>query len=32
MEGNSGDEILLDFAKSLDLVPHRRLVHKTRGY
>ena len=32
VEGNSVDEILLDFAKAFDLVPHRRLIHKIRGY
>jgi hypothetical protein len=26
------DEILLDFAKALDLIPHKRLVHKLATY
>ena len=26
------DEILMDFAKAFDLVPHRRLVQKLRAY
>ena len=32
VEGNNVNEILLDFAKAFDLVPHRRLVHKIKGY
>ena len=32
VEGNSVDEIFLDFAKAFDLVPHRRLVQKIRAY
>ena len=32
VDGNSVDEILLDFAKAFDLVPHHKLVHKIKGY
>jgi hypothetical protein len=30
--GLNVDEILLDFAKAFDLVPHGRLAHKLKGY
>ena len=30
--GNDVDEIMLDFSKAFDLVPHNRLIHKMRGY
>ena len=32
VDGYCVDEILLDFAKAFDLVPHRRLVQKIRAY
>ena len=32
VQGNSVDEILLDFAKAFDLVLHRGLVQKIRAY
>jgi len=31
-DGLNVDEVLLDFAKAFDLVPHRRLLHKLAGY
>ena len=31
-EGHNVDEILLEFSKAFDIVPHRRLINKTRGY
>ena len=30
--GNSVDEIILDLSKAFDLVPHKGLVHKSKGY
>ena len=32
VEGHCVDEIILDFAKAFDLVPHRRLVQKIKAY
>ena len=32
VDGLKVDEVLLDFAKAFDLVPHRRLLHKNAGY
>ena len=31
-DGQNVDEIMLDFAKAFDLVPHKRLVHKLAAY
>ena len=31
-KGTSIDEIYLDFSKAFDTVPHKRLLHKLRGY
>ena len=31
-EGHNDDEILLDLTNAFDLVSHRRLIHKIRGY
>ena len=30
--GHSVDEVMLDLSKAFDLVPHKRLVHKIKGY
>ena len=31
-KGNDEDEIMLDFSKAFDLVPHNRLMPKKRGF